>query len=97
MFSPDFLKKLRNDIPINFIIARILKIPYKFSNGFFRFLCPKCSEFNTATNKKTNLARCFRCNKNYNSIDIVMTAKGASFMEAAKFLKIILAQLSNVN
>lgn len=94
IFSLEFLKKMRNDIPINFIIARILKIPCKSSEGIFRFLCPKCSSFNTATNKKTNLARCFKCKENYNPIDIVMINKNASFLETAKFLKIILAQFN---
>lgn len=93
LFSPDFLRKLRNDIPVDYLIVHLLKIPYKFSKGFFRFLCPHCSDYDTATNRKTNLARCFRCQKNYNPIDLVMISKGASFLNAVKFLKLILALL----
>jgi hypothetical protein len=42
------------------------------TKGCFRFLCPLCNGFDTAVNPKTNLARCFRCEKNFNTIDLVM-------------------------
>ena len=35
---------------------------------------------------ETNLARCFRCEKNFNPIDMVMEANGATFLEALEFL-----------
>lgn len=80
------LKRLRNDIPINLVIKEFLKIPVKFSEGYFRFLCPICSEFITATNPKTNLARCFRCQKNFNPIDMVMVTKQIPFRRAVDYL-----------
>lgn len=80
------LKRLRNDIPINLVIKEFLKIPVKFSEGYFRFLCPICSEFVTATNPKTNLARCFRCQKNFNPIEMVMTTKQMNFRSAVDYL-----------
>ncbi len=94
--SNEFLRKLRNDIPVDLLIAKILKIPSKYSEGYFRFLCPLCNEFNTATKKETNLARCFRCNKIFNPIDIVMSYYEKTFLETVNFLTPILAYFSKV-
>jgi hypothetical protein len=85
-FSADYLRMLRNDIPIHRLIADVLEIPCKVREGYFRFLCPLCSDFNSATNPKTNLARCFRCQRNFNPIDIVMLDKRLNFVEAVEFL-----------
>lgn len=95
LFSPQFLRSLRNDIPIDRLIADVLDIPHKLSEGYFRFLCPLCSDFHTATNPKTNLARCFRCKKNFNTIDIVMIDSHSSFLDAIHLLKSILPQFHN--
>jgi hypothetical protein len=65
-------------------------LPSKFSQGYFRFLCPLCNEFQTATKSKTNLARCFRCERNFNTIDMVIISKGLRFVEGVQFLKTIL-------
>jgi hypothetical protein len=80
------LFQLRNDIPIDLVISDLLKIPSKVSDGFLRFLCPLCHEFNSATNPKTNLARCFRCQKNFNPIDLVMADRRIPFRLAADIL-----------
>ena len=80
--SKEKLRMLRNNIPIAKLISDFLRLPCKVSDGYFRFLCPLCSEFNTATNPKTNLARCFRCQKNFNPLDMVMAVKCCSFREA---------------
>ena len=85
------LRRLRNEIPITLVIAEFLKLPTKVSEGYFRFLCPLCTEFITATNPKTNLARCFLCEKNFNPIDMVMVAKQVSFSKAVDYLKSIKA------
>lgn len=85
-FSGDMLRRLRNDIPINALIADLLDLPNKMSEGYFRFLCPVCREFLTATNPKTNLARCFRCDVNFNPIDMVMVVKQMNFREAVEYL-----------
>lgn len=77
---------LRNHIPIDLIITDFLTLPSKSSEGSLRFLCPLCQEFNSATNPKTNLARCFRCNKNFNPIDLVMAAKRLPFKDAVHLL-----------
>lgn len=95
LFSPQLLRSLRNNIPIHRLIADVLSIPHKYSEGYFRFLCPLCSEFNTATNPNTNLARCFRCKKNFNTIDIAMADSNSSFTDAVYLLKSVLPQYIN--
>ena len=80
------LRRLRNDVHITDLIRR-LEIPWKRRDGYFRFLCPICSEFNTATNPRTNLGRCFRCRENFNPIDLVMRLEGLPFLEAVEFLR----------
>ena len=85
-YSKEFLRMLRNEIPIAILIADLLNLENKVSEGYFRFLCPICSGFNTATNQKTNLARCFRCGKNFNPIDMVMQVKRLSFVDAVEYL-----------
>lgn len=85
-YSKEKLHALRNNIPIAQLISDFLRLPCKVSEGYFRFLCPQCSEFNTATNPKTNLARCFRCQKNFNPIDMVMIVKCCNFREAVELI-----------
>jgi DNA primase len=89
-FSSRELYKLRNSIPIDVLIEKELAIPSKITEGFFRFLCPLCNEFQTAVNPKTNMGRCFRCKKNFNSIDMVMTWQNTGFVESVKYLQKIL-------
>jgi len=95
-YSKEELRRLRNDIPITILIADILGLPSKISENYFRFLCPICSEFITATNPKTNLARCFRCEKNFNPIDMTMIVKHYNFREAVEFLDGIVQIKSHV-
>ncbi len=77
---------LRNRIYLEFLIRDILKLEWKFSENYFRYLCPVCTEFRTAINYKHNLARCFLCQRNFNSIDLVMIVIGLDFREAVNFL-----------
>ena len=86
-FTQNELFELRNHIPIDVLIEDRLNMPAKISDGQFRFLCPLCGEFQTATNPGTNLARCFRCGKNFNTIDMVMTCERTSFIETVYALK----------
>lgn len=85
-FSSRELFDLRNNIPVDMLI-RELQIPTKIRDNFFRFLCPTCNEFQTAVNPNTNLARCFRCEKNFNTIDLVMAVRGSGFKDSVLFLK----------
>lgn len=82
---------LRNHIPVEALIQQ-LGIPSKMSEGCFRFCCPVCREFDTGVNPATNLARCFACEKNYNTIDLVMRVKKSDFIHSIKFLKTIYEQ-----
>ena len=89
-FSSKELYELRNSIPINVLIETQLGIPAKLSEGVFRFLCPLCNEFQTAVNPKTNLSRCFRCERNFNTIDMVMICRNTSFVDSVRYLQTIL-------
>ena len=90
-FSSKELYELRNSIPIHVLIETQLDIPTKISEGVFRFLCPLCNEFQTAVNAKTNLSRCFRCEKNFNTIDMVMICRNTCFVDSVKYLQTILS------
>ena len=83
---PQALRRLRNEIDIAWLI-RQLGVPHKIAEGVFRFLCPLCNDFNTAANPRTNLARCFRCQRNFNPIDLIMVVRGCRFIEAVEYLE----------
>jgi hypothetical protein len=76
-FSSRELFVLRNHIPIDTLIEKHLMLPSKFSEGYFRFLCPLCNKFQTAE-------------RNFNTIDMVIICKGLRFVEGVKYLKNIL-------
>ena len=86
-YTADFLRMLRNQIPINEVIIDLLNIEVRNDHELLRFRCPLCDNFHTATNHKTNLARCFDCKNNFNPIDLVMTVENCGFLEAVKILK----------
>jgi hypothetical protein len=88
-FSSSQLYTLRNDINVQVLIEETLRIPSRMTEGCFRFLCPMCNGYDTAINPKTNLARCFRCEKNFNTIDLVMVVRQADFIHSVKFLQSI--------
>jgi len=87
------LRELRNRIEMIPLIAEVLELIYQTHDGRFRFMCPLCHDFDTAVNLDTNLARCFRCQRNFNPIDMVMTVKRYSFMQAVRYLQPILEHL----
>ena len=89
-FSSSQLYTLRNDIDVRMLIEKTLLIPCRVTEGCFRFLCPLCKGFDTAVNPKTNLARCFCCEKNFNTIDLVMLIRQADFVQSVTFLQSIL-------
>ena len=89
-FTPQELRRLRNEIPMGALLRDVLDIPTKHVDDFLRFLCPLCREFNTAVNPTTNLGRCFRCEQNFNPIDMVMIVKGYSFLQAVEYLSSLL-------
>ena len=94
-FSSNELFELRNAVPVESLIQNILGVPCKTSEGVFRFLCPICNEFQTGINPNVNLVRCFRCERNFNAIDLVMENQGCGFKESVVFLKQLLGRQSN--
>ena len=85
-YTDGFIRRLRNDIDIDLVINR-LRLERRDSKKILRFRCPVCHGFHTATNAKTNLARCFDCRRNFNPIDLVMAVTACSFVETVEFLK----------
>ena len=85
-YSDKLIRELRNEIDVRSVITEILDVPNKVTDGTLRFLCPRCSDFHTAINPNTNLARCFRCQRNFNPIDLVMAERKCAFVEAVKLL-----------
>jgi hypothetical protein len=86
-FSSDELFLLRNEIPLVLLIQKGLDISSHDRHGRFCFQCPLCKEFNTAVNPKTNLAKCFRCQKMFNTIDLVMQVRQSDFVDSVRFLR----------
>ena len=85
-YTDGFLRRLRNEVDIDLVINR-LRLETRDSKKILRFRCPVCHGFHTATNPKTNLARCFDCRLNFNPIDLVMAVTACSFVETVEFLK----------
>jgi len=86
-FFPDWLlRKLRNEISFRKLFTR-LHWPHKRRNDQLVFVCPLCSECQSAVNPRTNLARCFYCKTNFNPIDFTMAAQKCTFVDAVQFLE----------
>ncbi len=86
-FFPDpLLRKLRNDIDFSPLFVR-LNWPHKRRNGQLVFVCPRCHESRSAVNPRTNLARCFHCETNFNPIDFTMAVQRCNVVDAVHFLE----------
>ncbi len=88
-FTKQQLFQIRNEIDIDWLINDKLHLERQF-NSIWRFQCPVCQQFNTATQKKNNLARCFSCQKNFNTIDLVIYNKKVNFVPGVQFLLYLL-------
>ena len=88
MISADLLRRIRNDLPMPVTIAALGREgpPAKISEGYFRFLCPRCGEMRATVNPRNNLAHCFCCQKNLNNIDLLITV-GYDFRSAVALLE----------
>jgi len=84
-FTKQQLFAVRNEIDIDWLISEQLCLQRQF-NGMWRFRCPLCQQFNTATQKKTNLGRCFSCRQNFNTIDLVIYTKKINFVPSVQWL-----------
>ena len=85
-FTRHELYQLRNSIPLADVLS-VLEWPHKTRDGRVCFVCPQCSESLTAINQRTNLGRCFRCEINFNPIDLVMLINDYDFVAAVHFLQ----------
>jgi hypothetical protein len=88
-FDDEFLRRLRNDIDWVALLKQ-LEWPHKLRDRQLAFLCPRCREYQSAVNLRTNLGRCFRCETNFNPIDFTMTAQECDFVTAVHSLKPLL-------
>lgn len=86
-YTTSFLRVIRNQIPIEKVIVKLLNMEVRHTSKWLRFRCPLCHNFHTATSRETNLARCFDCKENFNPIDIVMAVGECTFVEAVEYLK----------
>jgi DNA primase len=86
-YPADFLRMLRNQIPIEKVMITMLNMEVRRTPKWLRFRCPMCHKFHTATNCSTNLARCFDCHENFNPIEMVMAVGQCTFVEAVEYLK----------
>ncbi len=83
----DRLHELRNTIAFSHLFRR-LGWPWKRrEDGVVLFVCPICRESQTSVNPRTNLARCFRCERNWNPIDFTMDVGRMDFLEAYGYLE----------
>lgn len=87
--SPDLLRRLRNDVDLRRLVQH-LGIPTKRRGRRVSFRCPECYTLHATFNPYTNLGRCFRCQRNLNSIDLVMIERGDTFLEAVDYLERLL-------
>ena len=85
-YTDDFLRMLRNKVKIDRVID-VLMLDTRQGKDLLRLRCPVCQGFHTATNSKTNLARCFDCRCNFNPIDMVMAVTASGFVQTVEFLK----------
>ena len=88
MIPADLLRRIRNDLPMKVVITALGPDgpPAKMSEGYFRFLCPRCGEMRATVNPRNNLAHCFCCRKNLNNIDLLITL-GYDFPSAVTLLE----------
>jgi len=84
-YDKQFVRRLRNEIPIDGLIESI-GWPSKQRDGRFVFVCPACGEMESAVKRETNLGRCFNCKTNFNPIDFMIAAHRFDFVEAVEFL-----------
>lgn len=85
-FPASLLRRLRNEIHFAELFAD-LGWPHRRRDGQLVFVCPLCQENRSAVNPRTNLARCFRCQKNFNPIDFTMVARRCRFVDAVHYLE----------
>lgn len=92
-FSTQELRELRNQIPIRAALEQLCGCDCKEVEEHLRFVCPICHEMRTSIHPHENLGRCFRCERNFNPIDLLMASLKLSFVESVKLLQAKKSQL----
>ena len=92
-FTRDYLRRIRNEIPLNSLLER-LDWPSKCREGEFFMLCPGCQEFLVKKTPQENLGHCFGCDRNFNTIDFTMLIKEVDFVIAIGILDPLLLRSS---
>ena len=85
MFEAQSLEYLRNRINLK-DLALHLGIQVKVKDNQCWFVCPQCRELKASFQKNQNLARCWKCNTRYNSIELVMAHFNINFKQAVIYL-----------
>ena len=86
-FTSDELYAIRNHIPIDVLIEKLLGVAVKHTQNRLHFACPLCAGFQTSILPEKNLGRCFDCGKNFNTIEFMMYHMHIGFVESVKRLK----------
>ena len=89
VLTREHLRRLRNEIDFGHLF-RYLRWPHSPNHGKPTFVCPDCNESQTSVNPRTNLARCFRCQKNWNPIEFTMQVYRIEFLAAVGQLENLL-------
>ena len=92
-FPDELLRRLRNDISWAPLLKQ-LEWPHKLREEQLTFLCPRCHECHSAVNPRTTLGRCFRCEINFNPIDLTMAVQQCDFITAVHYLEPLLPHAS---
>ena len=90
-FTDELLRRLRNDISWATLLEQ-LGWPHKQRQGQLAFLCPRCHEYLSAVNPRTNLGRCFYCLRNFNPIEFTMAVQQCDFVPALHYLEPLLTR-----
>ena len=80
------LRRLRNDVPVEVVVGE-LRIERRARGRRRDFRCPACNGFHGAIHTRQNLTRYFRCERNFNPIDLVMAVRQTSFLDAVRELR----------
>jgi hypothetical protein len=83
------LRRLHNDLSWASLLEQ-LGWPHKQRHGQLAFLCPRCQEYVSAVNPRTNLGRCFHCLRNFNPIEFTMAVQQCDFVAAVHYLEPLL-------
>lgn len=89
-FSADHLRGLRRAVSLAFLLER-LGVEVLWRGGRRVFRCPLCRAPRAALHPRLNLARCFRCGRSFNAIDLAIAHRRCSFPDAVRYLERIAA------